>query len=222
MVDWSSPLSLRSRLLLPLAAVRRSGLFSDAAILAAGYRPMELRGQGFTAEALRRGGYGAGHCHALGMGVVQLLLGGFPPAAIVQTGGYTHAELRQGNIDVQRHVLMGLFDALDGRCWKKRTNWGTTRPLNEWFGIVLNSWGDVQRIDLRGNNLRGELPVCLALLPQLEYLDLFNNSIGGRAETWLCELGSLRDLWLTGNPIEVSAFVKAELRRALPRLKFRL
>ena len=101
-----------------------------------------------------------------------------------------------------------------------RTN--PTRPLNEWFGIVLNSWGDVQRIDLRGNNLTGELPICLALLPQLEYLDLFNNNIGGRLETWLCELTNLRDLWLTGNPIEVSAFIKAELRRTLPRLKFRV
>ena len=103
----------------------------------------------------------------------------------------------------------------------KQTN-KPARPLNEWFGIVLNSWGDIAKIDLRGNNLSGELPLCLALLPQLEYLDLFNNNISGRLGLWICELAGLRDLWLTGNPIEVSAHIKAELRRAVPRLKFRM
>ena len=50
-----------------------------------------------------------------------------PPARVSLVSGYTHSELRQGNIDVQRHVQMGLFDALDGRSLKKRINWGTTR-----------------------------------------------------------------------------------------------
>lgn len=62
---------------------------------------------------------------------------------------------------------MGLFDALDGRRWKKKTNWGTTRPLNEWFGVVLNGWGDVVKVDLRGNGLTGQLPACLPLLAQV-------------------------------------------------------
>jgi len=126
-VDWNSPLDLRVKLMLPLAALRRSGLFADDSILAAGYRPLELKGQGFSAEQLRRGGYTAGNCRALGMTVVQLLQGGFPPAAIVQMGGFTHNELRHGSIDIQRHVLMGLFDAMHGRRWKKSTNWGTAR-----------------------------------------------------------------------------------------------
>ena len=221
-VDFSSPMSLRVKLMLPLASLRRTGSFSDDALLSAGFRPLELRGQGFSGAALRKGGYTAGHCRALGMSVHTLLTQGFPPAAIVQTGGYGFSELRAGNLDIQRHVLMGLFDALDGKRWKKKTNWGTPRPLNEWFGVVLNSFGDVVKIDLRGNNLCGQLPTCLALLPQLEYLDLFNNGIAGRLEPWIVGLANLRDLWLTGNPIEVGALIKQEMRKHLPRLKFRV
>ena len=131
-MDFTSPSNLRLKLLLPLAALRRSGCFTEEQILTAGYPPLELRGQGFTAASLRVGGYLAGHCRALGMTVGQLLDAGYPPAAIVQTGGFSHAQLRAGNIDIQRHVLMAIYDAMDGRRWKKHTNWGTTRPLNEW------------------------------------------------------------------------------------------
>lgn len=72
-IDWSSPFSLRVKLSLPLAILRRTGLFTDDALLSAGYRALELQGQGFGAAALRKGGYSAGHCHALGHSVIQLL-----------------------------------------------------------------------------------------------------------------------------------------------------
>ena len=153
-VDFTNPTSLRVVLCMPLTVLRRAGGFSDTALLNAGYASTDLRGLGFSATELRRAGYSASHCRALGLDAHQLKAADFPDAALV-AGGFSSSQLRAVGVDVQRHALMGLFDATGGHTWRKRTNWGSNRPLNEWHGVHLNPAGQVAKLDLRGNCLRG-------------------------------------------------------------------
>ena len=57
----------------------------------------------------------------------------------------------------QRSILMKLYEATNGDNWRENDNWGSDRPLNEWFGIKASN-GHVWEINLLGNHLDGYLP----------------------------------------------------------------
>lgn len=61
----------------------------------------------------------------------------------------------------QRDLLMQLFQATRGNEWKKKDNWGSSRPLSTWHGVVCDASGNVTQLLLEDNNLRG-LPLGLA------------------------------------------------------------
>lgn len=108
------------------------------------------------AEDLYQAGYSVEDCRVLGMDPSQLLRAGYSPRQVIEEGGFSMASLKMAGLDIARHVLMRLFEMTDGKHWKKRTNWGSQRPLNEWYGIQVNGAGQVVRIDLRSNYLRGK------------------------------------------------------------------
>lgn len=60
----------------------------------------------------------------------------------------------------EREALMEIFNALGGENWTNKTNWGTDKPLSEWYGIRVypNGTGEwtVTWLDLSNNNLVGE------------------------------------------------------------------
>ena len=53
--------------------------------------------------------------------------------------------------------------------------WMSDAPVGEWHGVTTHPNGRVARLDLRNMSLRGELPPSLAMLEQLEQLDLSGN-----------------------------------------------
>ena len=52
----------------------------------------------------------------------------------------------QGNAQADRAALVALYHATDGPSWTNSTNWLSTEPLSEWFGVTTES-GRVTALD---------------------------------------------------------------------------
>ena len=111
-----------------------------------------------------------------------------------------------------RKVLMDLYNATNGDNWTNNTNWGSDKPYWEWYGIEVDEFGNVCRLNLPANNLvgtipenisdlsmlkslnlscnklSGEIPSTLGLIKSLDYLDLQENELTGNIPLSLCEL----------------------------------
>ncbi len=93
--------------------------------------------------------------------------------------------------------LVTLYDATDGENWT--TSWNLNAPMTAWHGITLNANACVSIVDLRNNNLTGNIPIELGDLSSLERLYLSNNALTGSIPTELTSLYSLQHLWLFSN-----------------------
>ena len=103
---------------------------------------------------------------------------------------------------VDRETLIALYNSTGGASWTDKTNWlSATEPLDEWFGVEADSTGNVTKLELSGNNLRGTLPVALGSLINLTTLDLSDNRVSGTIPD-LSPLTSLQDLDLRRQPVE--------------------
>lgn len=111
-----------------------------------------------------------------------------------------------------RKALMDLYNATNGDNWTNNTNWGSDKPYRDWYGIEVDEYGNVCRLNLPANNLvgtipesisdlsmltsldlacnklSGEIPSTLGLIKSLDYLDLQENELTGNIPLSLCEL----------------------------------
>ena len=71
-----------------------------------------------------------------------------------------------------REVLEALYDATGGAGWTDSTNWKTSAPLGEWYGVTTDTAGRVTSLELPGNGLTGPIPAALGSLALLQVLDL--------------------------------------------------
>ena len=60
-----------------------------------------------------------------------------------------------------RAALEALYDATGGPGWTDSTNWKTSAPIGEWFGVSTDAAGRVTGLNLRGNDLTGSIPAEL-------------------------------------------------------------
>ena len=90
--------------------------------------------------------------------------------------------------------LVAFYTALNGPSWKNNSNWLSTRPLGEWYGLELNSDGRVEELVLEENGLNVVLPAELGDFVELTRLNLSNNSIRGAIPPELGRLAKLRQL----------------------------
>ena len=85
--------------------------------------------------------------------------------------------IKQSYVDPEREALIALYKATNGDNWTNNTNWCSDKPISEWYGITVQD-GELW-IDLRSNNLIGELPKEIGVFNRLTHLYLsFNNIIG--------------------------------------------
>lgn len=82
-----------------------------------------------------------------------------------------------GNDGSEQIVLMRLFNLANGSEWTDNTNWGSDKPLDEWYGITTDAEGYVTAIDLKGNGLSAATLIFdFRNLSRLASLDISDNS----------------------------------------------
>jgi len=103
-------------------------------------------------------------------------------------------------------ALRALYYSTNGDNWKNKTNWDIqsvnpppTCDLSRFQGVILNSLGRVQLINLGQNNLTGTLPVEIGQLEFLNTLWLNQNAITGSVPKEFGELQKLERLALSYN-----------------------
>lgn len=94
-------------------------------------------------------------------------------------------------------ALVALYNSTDGDNWTDNTNW-LTGAVNTWFGITVTG-NRVTGIDLRNNNLVGELPPEIGDLNQLTSLVVNSNQLSGPIPVEICNLTELEYLYLSYN-----------------------
>ena len=109
-----------------------------------------------------------------------------------------------------RSVLESFYDATGGDNWRDNTNWkDDDAALGTWFGVAVGSNGRVSELNLRENELSGEIPTELGNLTSLQRLDLSVNELSGEIPTELGNLTSLQRLDLSIN--ELNGEIPTEL-----------
>lgn len=75
----------------------------------------------------------------------------------------------------EKDILMRFAASCNFRSWYNKRNWGSEKPLCDWYGVCTNSDGR----KLRYNNLRGEISAELAGLSCLVEIELGYNKFSG-------------------------------------------
>ena len=98
-------------------------------------------------------------------------------------------EVKEVRLDIEckeyteREILEIFYYATDGPNWECSENWLTDKPLSEWYGIEIheksNSKFIIRKINLRWNNLKGEIPKEIGKLINLQDLYLYSNKLTG-------------------------------------------
>ncbi|MXY97072.1 MAG: hypothetical protein F4Z29_04830 [Gemmatimonadetes bacterium] len=101
--------------------------------------------------------------------------------------------------DPEAIALVALYDATGGEHWRDRSNWGSGRPIGEWYGVTVNSENRVVGLNLAYNNLAGEIPEALGQLTALRELDLSHNRLSGNIPEAIGELENLSTIFVDSN-----------------------
>ena len=145
-------------------------------------------------------------------------------------GEIAEPEDLQDQLALERKVLMDFYNATGGDDWYDNTNWGSERPVSEWYGVTVDGMGYVSGLVFYGNNLVCEdLPASMTDLKRLRQLLLLEGdykkipevirnmrsleefSISGGAYTplkctipeWIGEMTHLKALGLSGEFPEI-------------------
>ena len=94
-------------------------------------------------------------------------------------GTCTPTAAGQGSAETDRAALEAFYDATGGPMWTDSTNWKTSAPLGEWYGVQTDAGGRVTRLALEDNGLTGPLPSSLGNLADLQWLFLEANALTG-------------------------------------------
>ena len=117
-------------------------------------------------------------------------------------------------------VLLAVKESMD-----LDVNWSTSVPMSEWSGVRVDDyyygWNNhrVDKVNLSGLGIDGEISPLLAQLPGLRILNLGWNQLSGEIPSELGSLPNLRHLILKGN--KLSGEIPSELGN-LSNLKFLL
>ena len=100
-----------------------------------------------------------------------------------------------------RAALVEFYNATNGANWGNNTNWNSSAPLDQWYGVFTNVNGRVRRLLLSDNQLTGSIPSSLGSLTNLERLYLNDNQLTGSIPSSLGSLTNLRSLLLNFNQL---------------------
>ena len=75
----------------------------------------------------------------------------------------------------EQGLMEMLFQQAGGEKWSKSNNWMQQVHVCEWYGISCDQSKSIVGITLGANNLHGNLPTEIFMLPNLEMLSVFGN-----------------------------------------------
>ena len=118
------------------------------------------------------------------------------PSGLIQNVSGVSANQRitidEAAVASEKVALIALYNATDGPNWTDNTNWNTSAPLDQWFGVLVNDSNRVERLFLGNNNLNGVVPAEIGNLTELKYLQLGSNA--GLIGSIPAEIGQLQKL----------------------------
>ena len=98
---------------------------------------------------------------------------------------YEALDRKSGPVCPDREVLREFYEATGGDGWTNAEGWLEDGPLDDWYGVDVDSAGLVSTLDLQGNGLSGGLPARLGDLAGLTTLRLGDNALSGSLPTSL-------------------------------------
>ena len=134
-------------------------------------------------------------------------------ASVGAVKGTAVAAVRIGS---QLSALLALYRGLGGDGWCRNANWATDAPLDTWYGLTIDSDGNVTRLVMSVNELIGRIPPQIGMLESLEVLHLTYSKLTGPIPRELGNLQRLRHIGLESN--ELTGPIPSELGY-LPQLK---
>jgi Leucine-rich repeat (LRR) protein len=120
--------------------------------------------------------------------VVLLLL-------LLNISGYSFAQRAQDSL-----ALVALYNSTNGANWTNKTNWLSSEPISNWFGITMGN-NRITKLILQDNNLSGTIPEEIDNLIMLTMLELSNNNISGNIPSGIWNLTNLNFLYLYSNQL---------------------
>ena len=99
-------------------------------------------------------------------------------------------------VELERGVLLKLYETMGGADWNRNENWGSDAPLGTWYGVHGSF---VSALALRENGLTGSLPPEMADLRFLRVMALAGNSITGPIPAGIGNLPSLSAIVVSDN-----------------------
>ena len=124
---------------------------------------------------------------------------------VITRNGLSHkVVVRQSAEGDIRPILMELYQATGGDSWRHNDNWGSDKPLNDWFGLnVDEQTNELYHIGLNENNLNGYLPESIGQLTSLRDICIGGNGgLKGNLPESLGNLVNLEGLAIHYNSIE--------------------
>ena len=89
-------------------------------------------------------------------------------------------------------ALWALHYKNGGSGWTNRSNWIGVNPLGQWHGVTADSNGQVTALNLRNNNLSGDISGSIAALEKLVTLNLScNSALNGELPLGLKDISTL-------------------------------
>ncbi|GMQ81181.1 MAG: hypothetical protein BMS9Abin05_0612 [Rhodothermia bacterium] len=100
-----------------------------------------------------------------------------------------------------RQALIALYNATNGDNWTNNYRW-LDGDVKDWYGVQVDSRGNVVGIDLSGNNLSGTIPYVVGYVWYMKTLNLQNNpTISGTIPLDLATLSLLETFWFDGTDL---------------------
>ena len=96
-------------------------------------------------------------------------------------------------------LLALLYSGTDGENWDDNSNWLSSRPIREWYGVTNDAEGRVTGLYLWENRLRGSIPSEMGNLSQLQWLYLEQNELTGQVPRSFINLANLTSFYFTDN-----------------------
>ena len=87
--------------------------------------------------------------------------------------------------ETARKSLVALYESTNGHDWSNSLNWCTDVSLDQWYGLIVNEYGEVTRISMYSNALSGTLPQKLEGFAPLFSFSLSKNSIEGNIPSYI-------------------------------------